>query len=102
MVGKKILFLFLVLSSSLVFSQQRYAISFTDKDNTTFSVNKPHEFLSQKAIDRRAKHGIEIVLEDVPVNEHYVSEVTNLGATFINKSTCVQVIQIPSSSARIS
>ena len=48
-----------------------YLVEFTDKQNTIYSTERPLEFLSQRAIDRRQKHSIEITEQDFPVNKTY-------------------------------
>ncbi|MCL2246911.1 MAG: S8 family serine peptidase, partial [Lentimicrobiaceae bacterium] len=70
--------LFVLLSGNLF--AQKYAVYFTDKINSPYSVNNPEEFLSQRSIDRRARHGINVSLQDLPVNPHYVQQVKSLGA----------------------
>lgn len=65
---------------SIDLSAQKYAVYFTDKNNTPFSIDNPDAFLSQRALDRRARHGIEINAQDLPVNPQYVQELKTLGA----------------------
>ena len=65
---------------SMNLSAQKYAVYFTDKNNSPYSVNSPEEFLSERALDRRARHGIEVTTQDLPVNPQYVQQVKNLGA----------------------
>lgn len=60
----------------------RYMVFFSDKDNVPFSLERPQEFLSQKAINRRAKHNIPIVAEDLPVDSSYVTQIGEFGTTF--------------------
>jgi hypothetical protein len=55
----------------------KYAVHFTDKDNTPYSINEPEAFLSQKAIDRRAKYNISIKENDLPVDPQYIQDVLN-------------------------
>ncbi len=80
----KKLFTFLV-SSLLVFSvvaqtaPNKYWVQFTDKDNSTYSIDNPIEFLSQKAIDRRDAQNIDVTEEDIPVNQSYIDQVLALG-----------------------
>lgn len=57
----------------------KYWVMFTDKDNSTFSINHPSAFLSDRAIARRAKSNQPITLEDLPVNETYIADVLALG-----------------------
>jgi len=67
-----------LLSTNL--SAQKYAVYFKDKDNSPYSIDNPEAFLSQRSLDRRARHGIEITAQDLPVNPQYVQQVKNLGA----------------------
>lgn len=55
----------------------KFAVHFTDKDNSPYSINQPEEFLSQKAIERRERYGISIIEEDLPVNPGYIQNVLN-------------------------
>ncbi|MBW8051895.1 MAG: S8 family serine peptidase, partial [Cytophagales bacterium] len=59
---------------------KKYVIYFTDKNNTPYSVNKPEEFLSQRAILRRQKQNILITNRDLPVNKVYADSLNSLGA----------------------
>lgn len=53
----------------------KYWIALEDKDGTPYSVEKPTEFLSQKALDRRKKYGIKVSESDLPVNPKYVEKI---------------------------
>lgn len=76
-----LLFSVTLLSNIPTFAQTRtYLVQFTDKNNSTFSVNRPQEFLSQRAIDRRRKQNISILERDLPVNQTYVQQVRQAGA----------------------
>lgn len=55
----------------------RYWISFTDKNNSPYSLDQPLEFLSQRALDRRALHGVDVSEQDLPVNPQYVDSIAN-------------------------
>ncbi|MCH8319055.1 MAG: S8 family serine peptidase [Bacteroidetes bacterium] len=59
---------------------KKYVIYFTDKNNSPYSVNKPEEFLSQRAILRRQKQNILITNRDLPVNKVYADSLNSLGA----------------------
>ncbi len=87
---KKLLLISLFLTLySFVFAQEhkeRFRISFTDKSNSHFSVQKPNEFLSKKAIERRIKQSISIDSADLPVNNWYVDSVVSYGAELCNTS----------------
>ena len=78
-------FLTVILSSVLFISvygqtaPNKYWVQFTDKDNSTYSIDIPLEFLSQKAIDRRDAQNIDITEQDIPVNQSYIDQVLALG-----------------------
>jgi len=56
-----------------------FFVQFTDKNNTTFSLDRPEEFLSAKAISRRMEQGIAYDSTDLPVNPDYLTQLTNHG-----------------------
>lgn len=58
----------------------KYWVQFVDKADSPFSVDNPQEFLSDRAIERRVRQGIEITIQDIPVNETYINQVLELGA----------------------
>ncbi|REJ83617.1 MAG: T9SS C-terminal target domain-containing protein [Bacteroidetes bacterium] len=84
-----ILHLLIIFSTGNAFAQStlhKYFISFTDKNGSTFSVSNPSEFLSQRAIQRRANQGIQISSEDLPVNSNYADALTSAGARLLGTS----------------
>lgn len=54
-----------------------YKVSFTNKGNTPFSFSQPLEYLSQRALDRRAKQNIALDSLDLPVDPAYVQALAN-------------------------
>ena len=73
---------------STLFAQDgafRYFVSFKNKANTTFSLNTPEEFLSQKTINKRQLFAIPIDSTDLPVNIEYVTALQYAGVTIENK-----------------
>ncbi len=77
----------LILVTYTLFSQiapDKYYIQFTDKDNSPYSIDNPAEFLSQRAIARRNAQGIQISLQDIPVNPEYINGVAATGVTILN------------------
>lgn len=92
---KKLLFIFGILLAILDLSAQKYAVHFTDKNNSPYNINEPLNFLSQRALDRRAKFNIAITEEDFPVNPNYLTEIQGLGAQLLFSSrwlNCALVI----------
>lgn len=59
----------------------KYWVQFTDKHNTPFSVNRPEEFLSQRALQLRQKHRIPIDETDLPVNAIYIQQVLDIDSS---------------------
>lgn len=93
---KKLLFIFLFLQTYLVHAQDiyKYWIAFNDKDTTTFKLAAPEKYLSQKAIERRAKYGVRIDMHDIPVNEKYVDTIALTGVDVHNKSKWLNGVTI--------
>ena len=63
----------------------KYRIVLTDKDNSIFSVDKPQEFLSKKAIERRIKQGLAIDESDLPINATYIDAIKEYGVSIVAK-----------------
>ncbi|MEJ7645887.1 MAG: S8 family serine peptidase [Chryseolinea sp.] len=78
--GQSLLLLMLLLSSEVFCQVDRYMVLFKDKAASPFVTSKPNEFLSQRAINRRSAHRIEITDADLPVNSTYVEEIAETGA----------------------
>jgi len=55
-----------------------YFIQFTDKDHSSYSIDKPEEFLSARSIQRRERQNISITEEDLPVSDFYIDSLKNL------------------------
>ena len=58
-------------------------LQFTDKNNSPYSIDRPGEFLSERAIQRRVKQNIPIIENDIPVNQVYIDSLRTYG---LNKS----------------
>jgi hypothetical protein len=75
---KQLLFtalLFVILEESLLAQApklNKYWVEFTDKNNSPYCTCRPAEFLSARALERRARAGIAIEENDLPVNPHYL------------------------------
>jgi len=60
-------------------SPGKYAVKFTDKNDNPYSLERPGEFLTQKALDRREKFSIGLDIRDLPVTPKYVDSLKSLG-----------------------
>ncbi|WP_341225016.1 S8 family peptidase [uncultured Arcticibacterium sp.] len=96
---KKILCLLLLLQSSVLFAQNKYLVVFNDKANSPYSIDQPQEYLSQKAIDRRLKQGINITQQDLPVNPAYIQALiaADIPVKFTSKWLNAALVDIPES-----
>lgn len=76
--GFPFLLIFLWLSIALPgfaqdeFPEGYYWISFKDKQGSPYSLDRPEEFLSQRAISRRIHQGIALTPDDLPPNPAYL------------------------------
>lgn len=77
-------FAFLLLANDS--EGQKFFIRFTDKNNSPYSVSNPADFLSARALARRAAQNIAVTTEDLPVNPNYVDSVIAKGATVITRN----------------
>ncbi len=64
----------------------KFWVEFSDKQNSPYSVNRPLEFLSQRSLDRRAKHGIAVTEQDFPVNPSYRDGLSATGVQVLHTS----------------
>lgn len=88
-----ILFLIVYISSSAE-SEYKFRIQLKDKGQTSFSVSKPEEFLSGRAIERRKKQSIAINETDLPISKNYISAIENLGCVVVAQSKWVETVSV--------
>lgn len=93
----------LLLTQAAAFAQSnpRYLVLFKDKANSTYSVDKPTEFLSQRSVDRRKKQNIAITTNDLPVNQGYLFAINQTGAKVIYPSRWFNGALVEASSAQL-
>ncbi|MDY0198996.1 MAG: hypothetical protein RBR68_14420, partial [Tenuifilaceae bacterium] len=72
----------IVLSFQLVgaWGQSKYFIGFTDKTDTPYSIDRPADYLTSRALERRIKQSIPINTDDLPVNPVYIEFIKLHGA----------------------
>lgn len=91
-------FLILIAFFPIILSAQiapdKYFIGFRDKNNSPYSLDRPQEFLSQRAVERRQRLMISLEENDLPVISDYVETIANLGVTVINQSKWLNGITI--------
>ncbi|AHM58842.1 peptidase S8 and S53 subtilisin kexin sedolisin [Flammeovirgaceae bacterium 311] len=99
---KKLLFLFLFLSHA-GWSQEinRYMVFFTDKDGSSYSITKPEEFLTSRAISRRISQNIALTQLDLPVSVQYVQQVQEFGIPVYFRSRWMNAVLVEDSPDKV-
>ena len=95
---RKEFFLLLIIAffSLNTFAQfTKYIVRFKDKTGTPFSISDPSQFLSARAIERRAKQQIAIDETDLPVVPAYIDSISSiLNVTVLDESKWLNQICI--------
>ena len=94
---KKILLFALLIATVCAQAQiasNIYWVQFTDKNGTPYTIDNPEAYLSQRALDRRARLGIAIDEYDLPVNPQYLQAVADCGAELINPSKWLNGVSV--------
>lgn len=64
----------------------KYRVNLKDKVGTAYSIDKPQEFLSERALERRNRQQLPVDETDLPVSQVYVDELKNTGARLVTTS----------------
>lgn len=103
-----IIALFLIFSRSRLVAQaktpvilDRFRVEFSDKKGSTFTLARPWEFLTPRALQRRSRYGIPIALDDLPLAERYVEVVKSVGAKVLVRSKWFNTVTIQADSNQI-
>ena len=95
---KKLSLLLIMVVSAIVMQAQIatniYWVKFTDKANSPYSIDNPEEYLSQRALERRARLNIAIDEYDIPVNPQYLQAVADCGAQLLNPSKWLNGVSV--------
>ena len=95
---KLLLTLFLLPSALLAFAQSSqpiaypdgkfylYRLSLTDKKGSEHSVRHPERFLSEKALQRRAKQGLQVDSTDLPISRKYLKQIAERNVEIVGGS----------------
>lgn len=74
----------------------QYRIYLHDKKGTSFSLKRPEQFLSAKAIQRRKRQGINVDSTDLPVSRIYVEQLQRLGLKIMGTSRWHNTVTVAS------
>ncbi len=96
MLKYKLSILFFLITFGLAAQQSSYMfrVYLSDKGISSYRIDKPEEFLSDRAIERRAKQNIAVDVSDLPVSEEYISEVESKGCKVISKSKWMKTLSV--------
>lgn len=73
----------------------RYIILLNDKADNSYTLNEPWQYLSQRALQRRARYNIAIDSTDLPVTARYMDSIRLAGAvTILNTSKWLNQVAI--------
>lgn len=79
----------LLLACALQASAQKtykYRVNLRDKAETAYTLDRPQEYLSGRALERRARQGLTFDETDLPVCASYVEALAGTGAGIVTKS----------------
>ena len=74
--------------------QNRYVIFLSDKEGTAYSLDRPLEYLSPAALERRELQGIALDSSDLPVNADYVAQLAEAGAEVYYTSRWLNAVMV--------
>ena len=64
----------------------KYRVSLKDKAGSAYTIDKPQEFLSERALERRNRQQLPIDETDLPVSQKYVNELLGTGTRLVTTS----------------
>ena len=82
-----VLLLTILLAFPALGNVNRYVVFFKDKKNNSYTIEKPEEFLSVRALQRRNNQHIGITTSDLPVSVVYLDELRELDSVNVHFTT---------------
>ena len=76
----------LFVSQASAENNYKYRVNLKDKVGSAYSVDKPQEFLSERALERRNRQQLPVDETDLPVSQVYVKELLGTGARLVTTS----------------
>lgn len=93
----------MLLATFSMYAQEDAWVYFNDKPNAAAQLATPLNFLTQRALDRRSDQGIALNVNDVPIYQPYIDQITAAtGITVKAKSKWMNCLHIRGSVANIS
>ena len=75
--------LVLFVSTLAAQAPAKYWVHFKDKANSAYSIERPEEFLSPRALAKRARFNIAIDQSDLPVNQNYIDQLLKIDTNMV-------------------
>ncbi|MDU1891196.1 MAG: S8 family serine peptidase [Dysgonomonas sp.] len=89
-----VLSLFLIVSAVYPQYNYKFRLTLTDKGQTPYTLDRPEEFLSQKALDRRSKQRLSVDSTDLPISQKYINDIEQVGGIVVAKSKWMKTIAV--------
>lgn len=70
----------------------RFRVYLKDKGNTGYSIDRPEEFLSKEALERRAQRKVAVTRSDIPISESYIDSLSSTGAEPVAQSKWLSTV----------
>lgn len=74
--------------------QYMFRLQLKDKNGTEYSISKPEEFLSVRALERRIRQNITIDSTDIPVSKKYCTEIEKRGGKIVARSKWMNTVSV--------
>ena len=75
-------------------NKYKFRLTLKDKGVSQYSVDRPKEFLSDKAIERRLKYNIPINEQDIPISPDYMKEIEGVGGKIVVQSKWLKTVTV--------
>lgn len=72
----------------------KFRIELKDKGETSFTTDRPEEYLSRRAVERRTLRNIPVDESDLPISQEYIRTIEDLGCKTVAKSKWTKTITI--------
>jgi hypothetical protein len=72
----------------------KYRLILKDKGASTYSVSRPEEFLSDRAISRRRRQNISVNESDLPISAAYLQQISNAGGKIVTQSKWLNTVTV--------
>lgn len=71
-----------------------FCVEFTDKDETPYTLLRPQDFLTERAIARRRAQGLDFEDTDLPLTPAYLAEIDRAGGIVTNRSKWLNAVAV--------